>query len=281
MACRIARALGLARLPSLLAAVAMVALPFFAKMQGELPILAIAGTLASLDGAIRFAATGRTKDAIEVGAGLVVQATTCQQLTPFAILFAVAAATFALRERGFARGAALRLGGSLVAACGVVYLLASTPLAVHDKLGFKRTADVVESLSAKPSDFFTRPLGAVVSFPPVEDAATFTGGLFPGVLLLVLAGLGVASRSGDARPDRWRWFLLGASLAGIFFALGLNLARFLDSPRCAACFVARSFCRRISSFSRRSGSRRSGASSTRAARTGSSLRLGFSRRRRT
>jgi hypothetical protein len=41
MACRVARALAAGRLASLLAGVLMVTLPFFAKMQGELPILAI------------------------------------------------------------------------------------------------------------------------------------------------------------------------------------------------------------------------------------------------
>jgi hypothetical protein len=230
MACRIARGLGLARLPSLLAGVGMVALPFFAKMQGELPILAIGGTLASLDGVIRFAETGRRPDALEAAAGLVVQAVSCQQLTPFAIVFVVAAGIFALRERRFARDASLRLGGALGAALALVYVLGSTPLAVHDKLGFKRAAEVVESLSAKPSDFFTRPLGAVVPLPPVEDASTFTGGLFPGVLLLALAGLGVASPSGEPRRDRWRWYLLGASIAGALLALGLNLSLFGWQP---------------------------------------------------
>jgi hypothetical protein len=47
LSCRCARALGVERLPALLAGVLMVALPFLAKMQGELPVLLIGGTLAT------------------------------------------------------------------------------------------------------------------------------------------------------------------------------------------------------------------------------------------
>jgi hypothetical protein len=223
MACRVARALGAGRLASLLAGVLMVTLPFFAKMQGELPILAIGGALASLDGVLRFARSGRLASAAEAGAGLVVQALCCQQLTPFAFLFVAAAAVVALRQRRFARPSVVRLGGALVAAAVVVGLLARTPLAIHRQLGFGRGADVVQSLSATPLDFLSRPLHALVPFPRPEDAGTFTGGLFPGILLAALAAVGAWRRRSDGR-DAWRRYLVGGAAGGVLLALGLNLS---------------------------------------------------------
>jgi hypothetical protein len=215
LGCRLARALGLARAPALLAAVLIVTLPFFAKMQGELPILAVAGALAALDGAVRFGANGRWRDALVFGLGLVAQWLSCQQLAAFAFLFAAAAAVVALRQRRFAPTALVRLGVAGAAAALVIYLSALVPIAVHRSMAFSRPTDLVESLSAGPGDFFTRPAGALL--PPHEDPARFTGGLFPGWIVL---GLAIA---GARRPAPWRWYLVGAAAGGLLLALGLTI----------------------------------------------------------
>lgn len=224
-ACRAARAFGVGRAAALLAGIMMVTLPFFAKLQGELPILGITGTLVALGGVARFARVGRVAAAVEAGLGLIIQAASCQQLTPFAFLFVGAAALVALRARRSSRDSILRLTAALLGAGLVVWLLARTPLAVHRQQGFQRTAALVQSLSATPFDFLTRPLHALVPFPPREDAATFTGGLFPGVLLALLALAGVMGRRRDAEEGNpWRWYALGGTVAGFLLALGLNLS---------------------------------------------------------
>jgi hypothetical protein len=225
--CRVARAFGVGRGAALLAGIMMVTLPFFAKLQGELPILAITGTLVALDGVARFAADGRVGAAVESGVGLIIQAASCQQLTPFAFLFVSGAAVVALRARGFSRGGTLRLAGAFVVAGLVVWLLARTPLAVHRQQGFRRTEELVQSLSATPLDFLTRPLHALMPFPSREDATTFTGGLFPGILLSLLAVAGAVVRGCDAEgKNPWRWYALGGAVAGVLLALGPNLSIF-------------------------------------------------------
>ncbi len=161
--------------------------------------------------------------AVEAGAGLVVQALCCQQLTPFAFLFLAAAAVVALRQRRFERPSVVRLGGALLAAAVLVGLVARTPLTIHRQLGFGRSADVVQSLSATSLDFLSRPLHALVPFPPPEDAGTFTGGLFPGILLGALAAAGAVRRWNDGR-DPWRWYFVCAAAGGVLLALGLNLS---------------------------------------------------------
>jgi hypothetical protein len=222
LACRLARALGALRLPALLAGVLMVALPFFAKMQGELPLLVLAGTLAALDGLVRFGDDGRTRHLVFAGVGIVAQALCSQQLALFSLPFVAAAAVVALAQRQFARGAMMRAGGAALAAGLALFLCARTPLSVHRQEGFARGEEAVTSLSAHVADFFTRPHGALVPIPPAEDPDTFTGGLFPGVLVLGLAFMGARRPPPERR--RWRWYLIGSCAFAALLTLGLNLA---------------------------------------------------------
>ncbi|HXI57215.1 MAG TPA: hypothetical protein VNO55_14200 [Polyangia bacterium] len=228
LACRLARALGAPRLPALLAGLLMVALPFVAKMQGELPIVALAGTLAALDGLVRFGDDGRVRHVVSAAAGLVAQALCCQQLALFSLPFVAAAAVVALAQRRLARGALLRLGGATLAAGLLLFLCARTPLRVHQQEGFSRSEELVASLSARPQDFLTRPQGALLPLPPTEDPGAFTGGLFPGVLVLGLAALGALRP--PAERSRWRWYAVGACAGAALLALGLNLSVFGGRP---------------------------------------------------
>ncbi|HET6284118.1 MAG TPA: hypothetical protein VFH73_24385 [Polyangia bacterium] len=222
LACRLARALGAPRLPALLAGVLMVALPFLAKMQGELPLLALAGTLAALGGLVRFGDDGRTRHAVAAAAGIVAEALCCQQLALFSLPFVAAAALVALAQRHFERGALVHVGAAALAAGLALFLCARTPLRVHREEGFARAEELVESLSARPADFFTRPSGAVVPFPPEEDPSVYTGGLFPGVLVLGLAFLGARWPPPDR--CRWRWYAVGSCAFAVLLTLGLNFS---------------------------------------------------------
>jgi hypothetical protein len=225
LSCRCARALGVERLPALLAGVLMVAMPFLAKMQGELPVLLIGGTLATLDGAVRFGRDGRTLHAGIAGVGLVAQALTSLQLSLFSFLFAAAAGLVALAQRRFDRGSALRLGGTALVTALVVYFIVREPMRIHQQLGFHRDAELTQSLSANVGDFFSRPQGALIPFPPSEDVAAFTEGLFPGLVLFVLAAYGVI-RPTDAARRPWRWYFVGACIAAFLLSLGLNFSVF-------------------------------------------------------
>src|SRR5882724_1667071 len=151
-----ARGMGVGRLPALLAGILAVTLPFFAKLQGELPILMVAGTLAALDGAVRFGRDGRARDAAAVAAGMIAQALCCQQLALYGALLAFAACVVAGKQQRFSRATMLRLGGAVALSALVLYALWHTPLAVHRQLGFARDEELVRSLSATPGDFLTR-----------------------------------------------------------------------------------------------------------------------------
>ena len=218
------RGFGLARLPALLAAVMLVALPFAAKLQGELPILAIFGTLLAQGGLVRWGASGRPGDAAVALAGLLAQALCCQQLALFSLLFVGAAALLALAERRWQRRAVAQLAGLALIGFVVLAAIARVPLQVHAGAGFARAADLVEALSAHPGDYLSRPAHAIVGFPAREDAAVFTQGLFPGLLVLLLAGWGALAPSPGGRWRAWRWYLVGGALAGFALSLGLHLS---------------------------------------------------------
>jgi hypothetical protein len=106
----------------------------------------------------------------------------------------------------------------------VLYALAREPLRVHQGLGFTRQEDLVQSLSARASDFLSRPLRAIAPFPSREDPSAFTQGLFPGLLLLALAALGAIAPLPDSRRGRWRWYALVACQVAFLLTLGLNLS---------------------------------------------------------
>jgi hypothetical protein len=229
LSCRCARALGVERLPALLAGVLMVALPFLAKMQGELPVLLIGGTLATLDGAVRFGRDGRTLHAAVAGLGLVVQALMSLQLALFSVLFALAACLVALAQRRFVRASVLRMGGAALVTALLLYMIVRVPMRIHEQFGFQRDIELTRSLSARVGDFFSRPQGALVPFPPSEDPALFTEGLFPGLIVLALAAYGVMRPPGAARSP-WQWYLVAACSAAFLLALGLNLSVFGWAP---------------------------------------------------
>jgi hypothetical protein len=224
MACRLSRALAIPRLPALLAGILMVALPFASKLQGELPLLGLGGMLAALDGLVRFGADGRTRSAATAASGLIVQALTSQQLALFSLIFLGGAAVVALSERRFTRSAAVRLAGAALVAALLISFVARTPARIHEQLAFARDRDLVLSLSARPRDFLTRPLGAIVPFPPHEDATLYTGGLFPGIMLLALALLGAIAPMPEEGRSRWRGYALASCPIAFLLALGLNLS---------------------------------------------------------
>jgi hypothetical protein len=219
-ACRLARALAVPRAPALLAGMATVALPWVAKLAGELPLLGFAGFLATLDGLVRFGHDGRWRWLLAAAAGLVTQALSCQQLTLLALPFVVFATIVALHARGFERTALVRTAAIASATAAMLLALAWTPLRIHAQHHFTRDAALVESLSARPVDFLTRPATAIL--PPRSDADT--GGLNPGFVLIALAGYGAFAAGRDPRTRRWSRYAVAAVVIAFWLALGLRLS---------------------------------------------------------
>ncbi len=220
-AARVARALALPQRAALLAGVLMVTLPGVAKELGVLNLTPVFGLLWTLEGLIRFGRTGTSRAAGWAAAGLVVAYLTCQQYALMFAPFAVAAGVVAWAQQPDRRAAGLRLGLAGVAAGLLIGIVAWPAVTLHQELGFARSEEVVQALSAQPADFLTRPGTAWLPFPPPDFADT--GGLFPGGLVVGLAALGLGT--GWRSPPLRRWVIyLGALIVGAaLLALGLNL----------------------------------------------------------
>ena len=221
---RLLRALRLPPFAATLGGLFIVTLPFTAKVLGVLPMLPVFGTLWTFEGLVRFSQTRRLGHALWACAGYVAQFLTSQQV---ALLGAPWVAGAGLMIVWLLRDDRRAVGNLVLAALLWVALIAPLAwqiLSFHSSLEFERPFDVVAALSAKPSDFFTRPATASVSIPPRESPDGDTAGLFPGLFVLLLAGWGfsLALRHAEQRP----WALLfGAMIIGsIVLALGLNVS---------------------------------------------------------
>ncbi len=218
---RLSRAVGAPALPALLVGLLTVTLPFVGKHQGVLPNVALFGLLWTLDGLIRFGRCGTTRAALWAATGMAATYYTMQQYALFLVPFAGAAGVLALGQQGWRGRAMLRLAAAGLLA-GLLVLPDALPATrVRDAAGFRRSEQTVQRLSARPSDFLTRPVTARIALP-APDAAS-TGGLFPGTLLLALALGGVAIGLRQRGQRRWVIYLVISALVASLLALGLNL----------------------------------------------------------
>jgi hypothetical protein len=219
---RLSRALDATPAAALVAAILTITLPFVAKITGVLQLTALFGMLWTLEGTLRFGQTGSTRWAAWTAAGFVATYLTCQQYALMFAPFAVAAGLLALAQQRFSRGALLRLGIAGLAAMAIVLSVALPALTIHRQMGLSRSEDIVQALSARPGDFFTRPENAIVPLPTAVPSDT--AGLFPGLLLALLAGYGIWIGVRDPGLRRWTIFLAASAVAAIVLALGLNLS---------------------------------------------------------
>ncbi|HEX6288681.1 MAG TPA: hypothetical protein VFZ66_05790 [Herpetosiphonaceae bacterium] len=219
---RLARALEIPAPAALLAGALTVTLPFVAKIAGVLQLTALFGMLWTIEGLVRFGRAGTTRWAIWAALGFVATYLTCQQYALMFTPFAAAGGLVALAQQRFQQGALLRLIPAGVGAALLVLLIAFPALNLQRELGLSRPETVVQALSARPADFLTRPDNALVPIPPIsmED----TAGLFPGLILTVLAAAGIVRGVRDAQQRRWTIFLAASTAAALLLALGLNLS---------------------------------------------------------
>ena len=128
----------------------------------------------------------------------------------------------ALWRQGFTAMAWVRLGS-----VGLIVILltgwyAWYPIQLHESLAFTRSEKLVTALSARPSDYLSKPLTASVPFPSKEHLHSDTGGLFPGFGLLLLAAWGV--RCGLRQPEirSWTGYFLGTGLVAFPLSMGMH-----------------------------------------------------------
>ncbi len=221
---RLVRSLDVQRPFALLAGTLGVALPIMSKQLGVLPILPIFGILWTLEGLVRFSRSGNGRSAAWAVAGFLCQYLCSQQLAVMFAPFALVAGAVALAHHGRSLRAYLKIGA--VAAIGAIILaaLVAPVWQAHQRLGFSRSAAVVQAMSAHAVDLITRPATATLSIPLRDNALEGdTGGLFPGILLSLLAGAGALAGLLDSRTRMWTAFLTLSAVVAFLLSLGLNV----------------------------------------------------------
>ena len=219
---RLGRALQIPPVPALFGGMLMIGLPITQKLLGVLPLIPVFGILWALEGFVRFGRDGSLRMAIWAGVGLLVQLFTSQQLALLFGLFALPAGLLALFQREFTPRAILKLGSVGLAVMLLTGWYAWYPFQLHQSLAFTRSENLVAALSARPSDYLSKPLSASIAFPQTEGSNTDTEGLFPGFGLILLAAWGAVSGIQQAEIRRWTWYLLGTGSCAFMLSLGIH-----------------------------------------------------------
>lgn len=219
---RLALALRIPSGPALIGGMLMIGLPITQKLLGVLPLIPFFGILWALEGFIRFGRDGSMRMAVWAGAGLLVQLFISQQLTLLFGLFALPAGLLALSQRGFAPLSILKLGSVGLAVIVITGWYAWYPIEVHQSLALTRPDSLIQNLSAHLSDYVSKPLSSFFSFPPREDLHTDTGGLFPGFMLMILAGWGALVGLQQRESRAWTWYFLGTAGCALLLSLGMH-----------------------------------------------------------
>lgn len=219
---RVGLALQIPRHCSLIGGMLMIGLPVTAKLLGVLPLLPLFGLLLALEGFVRFGRDGSWTTAMLSGAGLLAQLFASQQLALLFGLFALPAGLLALSLQGFRLMPVVRLGIVALSVTLVTAWYAWYPVHLHHALNFTRSDSLVRALSAHPMDYFSKPLTALIAFPPREDIHTDTGGLFPGFGLLFLAGWGMLNGLRQPELRAWTWYFSGTGSVAFILSLGSN-----------------------------------------------------------
>jgi hypothetical protein len=210
-------------LASLLGGVLLIGLPFTAKLLGVLPLIPLFGLLWALEGLVRFGREGSWRTVLWTGTGLLVQLWTSQQLTLLFTLFLLPAGIVALHQQEWEVRSLAKLVGVAIGIACIAGWFAWYPLHVHQALDMTRSESLITALSARPSDYLSKPLSATLGFPPRESHQSDTGGLFPGVGLIVLACWGAWWGLRQQKTMRvWIWYLAGTGLIAWLLSMGIN-----------------------------------------------------------
>ncbi|MFN8040116.1 MAG: hypothetical protein U0Q07_12975 [Acidimicrobiales bacterium] len=257
-ATRLARRLGVATGPAVAAGVLAQALPFVAAQLGVLQLVMVFPAFFALDALLAWDRTGRRRWALALGAWLAVAFLTCSYYGLFLLTVGGAASLTLLwprrprgatdpdgearddpdhageADRAIAPGWRRRVVDLALAAV-VLGVLAGPVLVAQLRLtsDYRRGDQTILDNSATPADWLHLPDGAVgarlTTAVGGEDVA-HEDALYPGTILLALAGTGVAlavaadrrSPTPDGAARRRALVLLGA-VAVVAFALSFGL----------------------------------------------------------
>jgi len=221
---RLARSLAIRRLPALLGGVLAVNLPFVAKVHGVLPLIPIFGMLWALEGLVRFKTNPSRGHAAWAAAGFLVQFLVSEQMALLFAPLAAAAGLLSVIRQPFLVRPCLRLAVAALLALLVGRVAVYPAQKVREQAGLARSETVVRALSASPRDFLIRPATALLPFPRrAEPMDGDTAGLFPGVMLSMLAVVGIACGIRLRSQRAWTLLFVGGIVMGTVAALGLNL----------------------------------------------------------
>lgn len=253
---RLARRLGAAPGPAIAAGVLAQALPFVAAQLGVLQLVMVFPAFFALDALLAWDRTGRRRWAVALGAWLAVAFLTCSYYGLFLVAVGGAASLTLLWPRR--RPATTDSGGrdehdpvdhaaevtgpgwrrralDLVLAALVLGVCAGPVLVTQLRLtsDYRRGDQTILDNSATPADWLRLPDGAVgarLTAALGGDDDAHEDALYPGTILLALAGTGVALAVAADRQaptaagaDRRRALVLLAAFAGVAFALSFGL----------------------------------------------------------
>ena len=210
--------------PSLFCGMVMIGLPITTKLLGVLPLIPLFGILWALEGFVRFGNKGSIGNAIWAGLGIAVQFFLSQQLILLFAPFALLAGIVTLHQQHFGQKPVITLSCVGLGTILICVWFAWKPLHIHQDQGFTRTDQVVQALSAHPRDYLTRPGTSLFGFPPREEYDRDTGGLFPGLCVLILSSVGIAYGLRTSEQKRWIMYFLLVGGTGLTLSFGLNLS---------------------------------------------------------
>ena len=219
---RLGRAFQIPWWPALLGGLLFISLPVTQKFLGVLPLIPLFGVLWALEGFIRFGREGSWRTAIWTGIGLLVLLFTSQQLALLFVLFMFPAGLLALAQQHMSSGAVLKLGGVAMGVLLVAGWYAWYPITLHQSLDFTRSEHLVNLLSARFSDYLSKPISGSFPFPPREDLLSDTGGLFPGFVLIAMAGWGGIQGIKSSESYGWTWYAIGSGTMAFLLSLGTH-----------------------------------------------------------
>ena len=213
-------------------ALAVAFAPYQASQVSHVQTRALFWMPVALVGLHRYWQTGQWRWLGCLTAGVVLNALTCGYfLLYFSVLLGIAIVWLTLATRDLRKAA--RVAGAMAVALAILWPIIGTFRAVQQDWQLRRRTEEIEALSVDLANFAAGSSSLAV-WPIHTDAPFLTGGLYPqypGIVLmiLVLAGAALGTRSGDAnhpshlfRSSSVRWLTrILCVAAGIAFAAGL------------------------------------------------------------
>ncbi|MCB0213055.1 MAG: hypothetical protein KDJ52_27175, partial [Anaerolineae bacterium] len=218
-ACWLLRDWGISPLPALLGGLLIQSLPFVAQEMGVLQLIALFGFLWWLFFMGRLLARPNGRHALAFGLGGPVTFLTCGYYGLFSIIFLPLALLFQLEKKHFTAQFIKYFAVGLFIAIVLTGPVLWGQYRQLQQYGFVRPEQTIENNSARLSDYRNF-LDYNVWYGQTLGMTSPSGQrLFPGLMLIILAGIGLV---GGGR-ERVKGYLITAILLALLLSLGLRL----------------------------------------------------------